>query len=525
MLKSFITSFKLKNTYRVNSIIYSIRQFPFIKKILPTSLYQNKGLKIFGNIISILIEIGSIFLGKLIYIIIMITSLLPFYKTNQTDTFIHLFTFLTLCGGLMNTFMFNPSKDKYYAMIIMNMDSKKYTLSNYYYSLMKVIVGFLPFTIIFGLTFGIPLWLCILLPIFVVMVKMSISNYNLLDYKKNNKIRNENVPTKNIWIIIVILLLVSYGLPLLNVTINLSIFMIVFIIFLVTGIYSFISLNKFDDYKKVYRQILTPDIVYMATSDNSTKMLKESVSKQIEFDKKSTSDKKGFSYFHELFMKRHSKILTKAVYKQSIIILIIFVIAVMAIVVNPNISKDINGILLMYLPYFVFVMYLLNRGTTVTQAMFMNCDYSMLTYRIYRTPKVILGLFKERLKSLIKINLIPAFIIGSCLSILLLITGGTDNILNYFVLFISIMAMSIFFSVHYLVMYYLLQPYNVSTEMKSSTYSVIQSLTYVVCYYMIRVKLPTISFGLVMILFSVLYSVVSLYLVYKYAHKTFKLRV
>ena len=66
MLKTFIISFKLKNTYRVNSIIYSLKQFPIIKKILPDSLYKNKGLKIFANIISILVEIINIFIGKLL---------------------------------------------------------------------------------------------------------------------------------------------------------------------------------------------------------------------------------------------------------------------------------------------------------------------------------------------------------------------------------------------------------------------------------------------------------------------------
>ena len=72
MLKSFILSFRLRNTYRANSIIYSIKQFPIINKILPDSLYKNKGLKIFANIISILIEIIFTFAGKFLYISFMI---------------------------------------------------------------------------------------------------------------------------------------------------------------------------------------------------------------------------------------------------------------------------------------------------------------------------------------------------------------------------------------------------------------------------------------------------------------------
>ena len=57
MFKSFILSYKLRNTYRVNSIIYSIKQLPLIGKKLPTALYASRGLKILGNIISTILEI------------------------------------------------------------------------------------------------------------------------------------------------------------------------------------------------------------------------------------------------------------------------------------------------------------------------------------------------------------------------------------------------------------------------------------------------------------------------------------
>ena len=62
----------------------------------------------------------------------------------------------------MNTSLFNPTRDKYYAMILLRMNARSYTLSNYGYALGKVVVGFLPFTILFGLDRGVPLWLCLL---------------------------------------------------------------------------------------------------------------------------------------------------------------------------------------------------------------------------------------------------------------------------------------------------------------------------------------------------------------------------
>lgn len=113
----------------------------------------------------------------------------------------------------------------------------------------------------------------------------------------------------------------------------------------------------------------------------------------------------------------------------------------------------------------------------------MNCDHSMLTYRFYRQPKAILSLFVERLKVIIVINLMPAFVIALGLPSLMFITGGTDKPINYFLLFISILAMSVFFSVHHIVLYYLLQPYNINLESKSFAYGIANFLTYFTCCY------------------------------------------
>ena len=525
MIETFVTSFKLQNTYRTNSIIYSLKQLPLIKRILPNSLYKNKGLKIFAGIISILWEIINIFIGKVIYIAAMIFMALSWYKTNNADTFIHIFTFLTLAGGVLNTYMLNPTKDKYYAIILMNINAREYGLSNYYYQLIKLIVGFLPFTILFGMIAGVPLWIQIAIPFFVLGIKLIVMNYCIYDFKKTNKASNENLPTKFVWGFVGICLLLAYGLPAINITLNQTIFLYVFIIAVILGIVSLVKIHNFNDYRRMYKQVLTESNVYIQEKATGTQAMKDTSLKQIELDKNYTSNKSGFAYFHDLFVKRHRKILTTAVKKQSIVILLIIIAMIIGIQMNNDFKVKTNEILLVYLPYFVFIMYCINRSSSVTQAMFMNCDHSMLTYRIYRTPKVILGIFKERLKTLITINLLPAVLMGGGLALLLYLSGGTDNPINYAIQFVSIIAMSIFFSVHYLVMYYLLQPYNVNTEMKSSTYKVVQGLTYIVCWYMIQIQMPIFTFGIATIVFCIAYCLISLFLAYKYAPKTFKLRV
>ncbi len=520
MISTFFLSFRLKNAYRVNSILYSLKQLPIIKRILPEKLYGVRGLKILGNIISAIWEFIMIFLGKFLYIAFMIAAMLGIYQTNSAATFLHIFFFLTICGGLMNTYLFDPTKDKYYAMFLMNMDAKEYTISNYLYQMIKVLIGFLPFTCFYGMSVGLPLWITILCPIFVMMVKTFINSLSLIDFKRTKKVKNENLPTSVVWILLLVLLVCAYALPYISIVMPTWMFLIFFGLSLGLGIFGFYQIFHFPYYRFLYKQLLTNAPLVI----DQTSIRRDASLSQIELDTSLNSTKEGFSYFHELFVKRHRKILTKAIKKQTIVLVGIAIVMSFLVKVNASVASTTNHLMLVFLPYFVFIMYMLNRGTTLTQAMFMNCDHAMLSYRIYRKPNVILGLFKERLKTLIGLNLIPATVIGFTLALLLFLSGGTSNVYNYFVLFFSILAMSVFFSVHYLVMYYLLQPYNVHTEMKSSTYSVVQGVTYFVCYYMMQLRLPTFYFGLSVTAFCILYSLLSLWFAYRLAPKTFKLR-
>ena len=158
MLKAFRISYFLQNTYRVNSMIYSLKQIPLIGRLLPSALYGSRGLKCAVNGISFLWEILSAFLGKFLYLFLMVWLPLELYPagTTRSDAFLHILVFLTVIGAMMNTWMFNPTNDKYYAMILMRMDARKYTLSNYIYAMMKFGVGFLPFSILFGERAGSP---------------------------------------------------------------------------------------------------------------------------------------------------------------------------------------------------------------------------------------------------------------------------------------------------------------------------------------------------------------------------------
>lgn len=522
MNKTLRIAFSLKNTYRVNSILYSLKQIPLIKKILPQSVYKVRGLKIFANILSVIWEILSVFLGKFLYFIIMITGIGALYKTMPADSvFLHILLFLTTIGSFSNTHMFNPSRDKYYAIFLMRMNARTYTLTSYTYSILKILVGFLPFSIYFGRASGIPLWVCVIIPFFVAGAKMTVAAYSLWDYERKGFCYNENMLGKMLWIVIGILLAAAYGLPAIGIATPHLVVYVIMVAAVPLGIVSAFKIYSFHEYREVQQQLQAQSMYQMDMAANATRNYSQ---KSISADTGITSSRKGFEYLNELFIKRHQKVLWKATQRISAVCSFLILGGLLLFYVRPETRKNANNLLMTFLPYFVFIMYAINRGTNFTRVLFMNCDHSLLTYSFYKQPKMILKLFRIRLREIIKVNLVPALIIGCGLALLLYASGGTDNVLNYVVLIVSIVCMSIFFSVHYLTIYYIFQPYNAGTEMKSGTYQIVLSATYIVCFCMMKLRMPTPVFGLLAIVFCIAYSIAACVLVYRYAPKTFRLR-
>ena len=74
----------------------------------------------------------------------------------------------------------------------MRMNARSYTLVNYGYALIKVIVGFLPCSLVFGTLCLVPLWICLLLPFSVAGMKLAVAGFNLWDYERRGNAFNEN---------------------------------------------------------------------------------------------------------------------------------------------------------------------------------------------------------------------------------------------------------------------------------------------------------------------------------------------
>ena len=524
MLKTFAVSFRLRNTYKTNSIIWSLKGIPLVKRLLPASLYASRGLKTFANVLSGIWELLSVFLGKVLYLVLLWTQTLSM-QAAPGDSYAHMLLFLTIAGGFLNTSIFNPTKDKYYAMFIMRMEARQYTLTNYLYFLLKMLVGFGACSLLLGRLSGASVLTCLAVPVYVVCVKLCFTALSLTDCKKQSKAVNENKPAALIWAAVGALVVLAVLPPYLGYALSQRVLQLLTAALLVPAALSLRYVLRFDAYRSIYKDLLRPETFAPSGSMGAAAAAQQlAMQKKITADLTQTSSKSGYKYFNELFMKRHSKLLTRSAKRITVGAALFFLAAAVALRFFPAARPDVNELLLTYLPYFLFIMYLLNRGKVITQAMFMNCDHSMLTYRFYRQPRALLSLFVERLKYIVLINLMPAAVIALGLPLLLWLTGGTAEPLNYVLLFVSIIAMSVFFSVHNMVLYYLLQPYNVNLETKSGAYGILNWVTYMICYMAIQVQMPTLIFGTAISLFCILYAVAAFVLAYRLAPRTFKLR-
>lgn len=519
---TLILQLRLHMAYRVNGILYRLR---FLR--LP---YENSFAKTLGLVLAVLREIFGILLGKLLYMAVFFAApLLLIRRELPPELYGHLLVFLTLIGGIFNNNLLNGGRDAYYAVILLRMDARRYTLSAYGYYLLKTAVGFLAAALLVGhLILRQGLALCLLTPVLVCGVKLLSAGLELRHFHRRGILPRDEKRFSLLQGTSVLLLAAAYLPPLLlNRALPSAAVYAVCGLAAAGGAWGAVYLLHFSGYRRVYRHLFTADVSLLSGNDPqaAARETQAQYQSKLTLDAGPDSRKTGCARFNELFgapqlpasdasgpaHRRYCRGRAGP--------------GCAACLALPEIAAAINGALVPALPMMLLLMYFINRGNTVTQVLFFNCDSSMLSYRFYRQPRVILGIFTARLKSLTAINLLPTAVIALGLPLLLLCSGGTDTPTDYLVLPLAILAMSVFFSVHYLVLYYLLQPYTAGLENTSFGYRLITGLTYFVCYMIYaNVHGATMAFGIGMIVFAAAYVAAALLLAYRLAPRTFKLR-
>ena len=234
--------------------------------------------------------------------------------------------------------------------------------------------------------------------------------------------------------------------------------------------------------------------------------------------------KEGFAFLHGIFIQRHRKIFRNPILiKSALVIGVFLIIFIVDIFIDENVAKEMTTTLTDNYNIFIFLMYMLSNSTRQIKAFFYNCDLSMLKYGFYRKPKNLLKMFAVRFRTLLLSNFVPTgfIILGLLLAVYVSGTGRYSDILPVVLMIISL---CVFFTIHYLFMYYIFQPYTTSMEVKNPFYSIVNFGVYLLSYISLQIDAPALWFLPVLIIASLLYAAVAMVLIYKKAPQTFRVK-
>ncbi len=524
MLRTLRISLALRNAHHANALIYALAHTPLIRRLLPDAPYGAHTPKALANLLGALWELATTFAGKALYFLTMILGAATLYAGRDTaSVYMNILFWLTLIGMYGNTYLCNPTTDKYYALEFLRMDARSFALTSYAYTLAKALVGTATFALLTGLSVGLSAGECALAAAFGACGKLCVAAHALRQYARNGEVYNENAGGPRFWCITGALLAAAYGLPLAGLLIPRWAIAVIMGAVAVMGLLSVRTVLAFDQYGPLYRELLreTARKKLALTGPEGQKRLHE---KYITADASITSARSGFEYLNELFIKRHRKLLWRASQRISAVLSIIMAALIALALFMPDIGPRMNEVLKGNITYSALLLYALNRGSQFAGTLFMNCDHSLLAYPFYREPRNILRLFRIRLREIIKVNLPPALILGAGLCALLAASGGADAA-SYIGLMISLPCVSMFFSAHYLAMYYLLQPFTVGTKLKGGAYPAVNGIVYGLTYALSRFTMPIPTYCLAAGGFCVAYCVAACIAVYRRAPRSFRLRV
>ena len=521
---------KLETSIFINGLVYFIRKLPILRKKANRGNYRFSTLKeglgilsflyqmIFGSLKGILLAVGTLLLPGL------------FFEGSQEGKPLTILLFLYFILRLLLPYLLELNQTKFILLKELKMDPREYALA---YLIKKESFKFLGrsigFLLLTGSVFRSPLE-ALLLSASATLAGFLAEAVHLFLFRKKRFLMEEHNA-----LFIGLLLTVMAGAYLLyfflpgfdgGLLLRHPLFQAVL---LFTALLSLRYIVQYDYYIEAMNHVTSYE--KMNKLQNAMKEAMVADVKMRDKDYKEEDllpvegvEKEGFAYLNALFFKRHRRFFRKPILVKSILVATVFVgLFLLYLFVDPDLMNSMGPELSKNYTMMIFVMYMLTNSNRETKAMFYNCDLFMLRYGFYREPKALLSMFSLRLKRIVLGNLIPT---GILLFGLFLFTALSEH-RNYgeiLPLMAMVLTLSVFFSVHYLFMYYVFQPYTSSMEVKSPMFSIINGLVYLLSYMAIQIDAPAQWMLPVIILVSIFYVAVAVLFVYKKAPTTFRVK-
>lgn len=562
----------LRSIIGYNGLVFALKKTPIIGKILPDRLYSTTALKVIYWVFHIIKEVFMLFIGKILGLGLIYLASLGLAKAYSefgksaglSDSLLFasfaltFFILYAFAGIIIRKPYFKCTTEKEYLVFMLRMDAKKLNNTLFIYDIAKLVIGYLIAGIVAVLA-GAPFWLWLGIPVLAVLIKLMGTGLQALSFRLKNK---RNKPMKgNNYLDVLKITLIFMAMPFLLVMIangyfiELPVLAVIVAVIAVLGVLGFFELKRFESglHKKALRDNIVRDEVENYKNPDRSKQFKK-----IKAEGTVKGDKKGFDYLNALFVARHRKMLiTKPIVFTAIVVTLIGLIIfgfiygyyrdfgggnTLHMVLNnllnlitlkgysdallPYDDSSVvsflrhlaeNQLLLMLIPVSLF-----DISFKATQAMYINCDNSLMTYSFFKQPEKIIRLYDIRLKLLIKLNLVPAIACGLFANLFLFYTGGESYPGQYLLTVLVCVMLSVIQSVIWLALYYLFQPFTMTANVKGGAYMATRIVLCMIALHIFWIPLNSLILAGILAVITVLMLVLLRKLVYKKASKTWK---
>lgn len=577
MLKDFFTILPkvlhLRSIIGFNSMVFALKKTPVIGKVIPDRLYGTAFLKIIYWIVHIIKEVGALFIGKMcgiscVYIAAWIMAaayksydMIPNMSEKSIFGMFALFFFIlyALIGLLLNTKFFKKTTEKDYLVFMIRMDAKKLNNTLFAYELGKIFVGYYLVGPVAAI-FGCPFWAWLVIPFLAVFMKLFGAGFLSLRYqmfsKKHKPLRGSYAGDVFKLVAVILLMPILMVIFINGYYIPLPIIFAAVVLFVVLGICGFFVLKNTN--ATLHRKALHDGHIDEKASTIEAKSNTKAF-KKIKAEGSVKGDKKGFEYLNALFVKRHMKMLVMKPIVFSVVMLAILAFAIylfIAVYYEDNGADACRNMVMNNLvnlftfrgfsdplvnledSAFQFFRWcagfqlfglivpisMAENSFKCTQAMYINCDNSLMTFSFFKKREMIMKLFDIRFKQLIKINIMPAMVSALAVDLVLFVTGGQDYPFQYLLAFIIAGAIVVIYSMSWLALYYLFQPFTTTVNVKSGAYAVARTVFSIIMAVVMWIPANSLVVLGVTVVFAVLFVITLRKLVYKHAPKTWRVK-
>lgn len=535
MVKTIRTLLAIRISIVVNLLIYTLRKLPFLGKLIRKSAYANLGFKRVITIIAfLLVQLGG-FATRFAYVGIMVYLPVVMLGEGLTEEqslrqFLHLYAVISLAVACVsNATVLETKREKLIAVKLMRMSPTKYMKAVLGYRYATSLIYLLPALILFAMLAGATLTESIALTVLTLLLRVAAEYAHLKLFERTGVVlikRNAIV-----WSVIILGYAAAYS-PLLfgwvpsTATVLLS--LPFYLVIVGIGLFAAVKLARYTDYREAVDAATKRDDPLLNLNQMFKDAEKQSVSmKDSDYQVKREEQGRlealqGYAYLNALFFLRHRRLVRDAVNKRLAIIGAIGAVGAGLAIAYQDKVQQLEWGIDVFFPILCVAMLFLTVGERICKAMFYHCDLSLLRYGYYRNASY--EHFRIRLGKLLRLNLLIAVALGAALTVIAAAIGGEWLNRELLMLWVCVIALAVFVTVHHLFMYYFFQPYATELNVKNPLFYLVNMAVSSVCSFSVFLRVSGEMLTAIILPLTLIYSLVAFVTIRKHGARRFRVK-